>query len=156
MNIRKASSGDLARIQELNHQLFKHDSDWITHLNFDWPYKEGKAYFQKRIEGDGICLVAEDAGKLAGYMTGSLKDAESWRHVRMTELDTIFVDEKYRGSGVGKALVANFVSWSRQQGVQKIYVEASAPNENAINFYKSLGFEPYTLALEMNLESQKA
>jgi ribosomal protein S18 acetylase RimI-like enzyme len=154
VKIRKAIPADLPRIQELNAALFNYDGHSISHLNYDWPYNEGATYFKKMISGDkGICLIAEDGDRVAGYMTGSIKAPESYRHVRMTELDTIFIEEEFRYGGIGKRLMTEFTKWSRQQDAQKIFVSASAPNEKAINFYKSVGFEPYSLELELDLEN---
>lgn len=154
MVVRPATPDDLKTIQDLNHQLFEHDSEWISHLVMDWPYdpQTGQAYFKDVTERpDAACFVAEDNGEVVGYLAGSLKKAESYRKVKMAELENMFVKEAYRHQGIGKQLASKFKQWCKEQGVQKILVIASAPNEQAIQFYKSIGFEPYSLELEMSL-----
>lgn len=155
MIVRPANLSYLKTIQDLNHDLFKHDSAWISHLAMDWPYdsKTGAAYFNDAIEKlDTACFVAEENGEIVGYLAGALKEPESYRNVKRAELENMFVKESYRHQGIGKLLAAKFKEWCKEQGAQKILAIASAPNESAIQFYKSIGFESYSLELEMDLE----
>lgn len=47
--IRRAGLTDLRVVQDLNYQLFVHDSEFESELNMDWPYQEGEEYFKRRI-----------------------------------------------------------------------------------------------------------
>lgn len=155
MTIRPANPSDLKAIQDLNHELFKHDAEWISHLVMDWPYdpETGEAYFKGLIDSsDKFCFVAESDGEIIGYLAGTISKPESYRTLKRAELENMFVKPDHRGQGIGSKLVAEFKHWCQKRGVQKILVIASEPNASAIEFYKSAGFAPYSLELEMDLE----
>ncbi len=152
--IRKATIEDLKAIQDLSHQLFKHDEAWISHLKMNWTFEDaGIEYFTTHLNGkEGVAYVAEDNSRIVGYITGDMKKDESWRSVRIAELENIFIEEESRHKSIGKQLFEEFRQWAREQGAQKLTVSASYPNSSAIQFYQSVGFEPYSLELEMEIE----
>lgn len=152
INIRKANSDELEIIQNLNHDLFISDGPRDQFLNHKWPYKDGKKYFVKRIsEPNSICLVATVDNQIVGYLAGELLKTESWRPVKRTELQNMFVKDQFRSLGIGKKLVDEFLKWSKSKGVKRALVVAYITNERAINFYQKNGFEPESLSLEANV-----
>lgn len=147
--IRRAILSDLRTVQELNHDLFASDGPRDQHLNHDWSFSDGEEYFKKRIESDNyICLIAEQEGIVVGYLAGGLLPTESWRPVKRTELENMFVKENFRSQGIGAKLVEDFLKWSKQQGVEKALVVAYASNQEAIKFYQKMGFSPESTSLE--------
>lgn len=54
-------------------------------------------------------------------------------------LEDIYIDEAFRGSGVGKALLRAIARRGRERGFTRIDFQVSASNSNAISFYRSLG-----------------
>ncbi len=54
-------------------------------------------------------------------------------------LEDIYVDEAFRGSGVGKALLQAIARRGRERGFTRIDFQVSGSNSNAISFYRSLG-----------------
>ena len=95
--------------------------------------------------------MAEFKGRILGYLTGSVRKTDSWRPVTRTELENMFVEDKFRSQGVGAALVKEFIKWSREKGVRRALVVAYAANDRAIRFYQKMGFTPLALSLETNL-----
>jgi len=152
--VRKARLEDLQAIQDLSYQLFKHDEAWISHLKMNWAFEEaGIEYFTTHLNGrEGVTYVAEDNHNIVGYITGDMKKDVSWRSVRIAELENIFIEKESRHKNIGKKLFEEFRAWAREQGAQKLTVSASYPNSSAIQFYKSVGFEPCSLELEMGIE----
>jgi len=153
VTVRKARTDELKVVQDLNHELFLFDSVRDPELNLEWPYQQaGEDYFKGMIAGTiGVCFVAELDGTVVGYLAGSRKlGDEAYRPIKRTELENVFVRDKYRGSGVGTALVQAFVEWSHSKGIKYIFVEAYALNEKAVMFYQKVGFAPRSLELEMS------
>lgn len=149
--VRKAIIGDLKTIQDFNHALFLFDIGRDPELNANWPHEQdGEAYFTKMInEENGICFVAEVNGKVAGYLAGCMRsNVPSYRPVKRSELENMFVAEEYRRMGVGSKLAEEFITWSKSKGAAKVYVSAYVGNEKAINFYQKVGFKPRCLELE--------
>lgn len=153
MIIRKAQIGDLRTIQDLNHALFESDHSSDRDLKMTWPYDEGESYFRGMIEGTiGVCFVAVENEEVIGYLAGCIKtDTPSWRPIIVAELENMLVRSEYRSRGVGAALADNFITWSKDNGAQRIAVSAYSKNQRAIDFYKSLGFDTYCTELELDL-----
>ena len=149
--IRKAKPDEIRIIQDLNNALFKSAAERDQFLNHNWPYEDGKNYFKKHItDPNCLCLVAEFEGKIVGYLAGELLGLESWRPVKRTELQNMFVKEKYRNQGIGANLVEEFLKWSKYKGAKRALVVAYSTNAGAINFYKKTGFSSESLSLEAN------
>ena len=149
--IRKANMNDLEEIRHLNHKLFLFDYPNDQTLNTDWPNQQaGEEYFTKRINNEtGMCFVAEDSGKLIGYVTGRVYDEiDKTDTLLRSELDNIYVEEAVRGSGIGRDLVLALEEWCKNLGAQRMFVVAYSGNQSAINFYETYGFKPYALKLE--------
>jgi GNAT superfamily N-acetyltransferase len=85
-------------------------------------------------------FVAEDA---TGQVIG-------WAHVFMApfiesgpnaELGGLVVDEKHRGGGAGRALIARIEEWARERGANEISLRSNIVRDGAHKFYQHLGFE---------------
>jgi len=151
-HIRKATVGDINDILVLNSLLFEEDREYDKTLDMTWTRKRGMKYFLDRItRRDKCALVAVNGIKIVGYLVGGLCDSASYRlSVVSAELENMLVLEDFRGKGVGKKLVEEFLSWCKTNNVANISVTASAVNNRGIKFYKSLGFKDYNLTLEMS------
>jgi GNAT superfamily N-acetyltransferase len=154
ISIRKANMNDLITVQDLNHKLFLWDLERDPKLNIDWPYQEaGESYFKRRISGEhGVCFVAEQGGKIVGYVAGSVKkEIDSPDTVLRSELENIYIEEQARGKGAGKLLTQELITWCKQNGAKSILVSAYYYNHDAVRFYQNNGFKPYSVKLEQDL-----
>lgn len=61
------------------------------------------------------------------------------------ELDDIFVEEDYRGKGIGTKLMSYLVSEAIDKNVVNITLEVRISNEIARNMYKRFGFREVAL-----------
>jgi GNAT superfamily N-acetyltransferase len=57
-------------------------------------------------------------------------------------LEDVFVEPKFRGNGVGKALLVHLAKLTRERGGARLEWSVLDWNEPAIQFYKGLGAEP--------------
>jgi N-acetylglutamate synthase-like GNAT family acetyltransferase len=81
------------------------------------------------------------------------------------EVAKMAVDEKYRGHGVGRKVLAYTVERARNLGASMLYLETNRKLANAIHLYESLGFQhlppkesPYARAnvfMELRLERER-
>ena len=156
VQIRKATSDDIASIVELNFALFQEDAGQRDpFMNLNWPKEEGQAHFSKLVSGsDSVCLLAEAGDEVIGYLAGYLWDSGSLQPLKMVELESMYVRPHCRGQGIGRRLVNEFLKWSEQKGAQRVSVTAYAANARAIDFYRGLGFEPKCLSLEMRIKHE--
>ena len=79
-------------------------------------------------------LVAEYNGKVIGYVMAYLRpDLEG--HIM-----SIAVDERYRGNGIGSALLTEAIDRLIARGARYIGLEVRVSNEKAIKLYERFGF----------------
>ncbi|MCD6503535.1 MAG: ribosomal-protein-alanine N-acetyltransferase [Thermoplasmata archaeon] len=82
-----------------------------------------------------LMLIAEEDGKLVGFVIGSLSTEESGRIL------VLFVKKDYRGRGVGKALMKEILRrFLVKYCVKEVTLEVHEKNETAIKLYEKLGF----------------
>lgn len=130
VRVRRMTEGDAEAVNELVHQL-------------GYPNDLGKTETAIRaVLGSevGDAFVAEDGeGRVIG-----------WAHVFMVpfiesgpnaELGGLVVDDKYRGSGAGRALVEHVEAWARERGAVDLSLRSNIVRDGAHKFYQHLGFE---------------
>lgn len=66
-----------------------------------------------------------------------------------------FVLEEYRGLGLGKALMRQFIEESYSKGFEKVLLHLQGPNLELENFAEREGFTPYEVSLSLDLEHWK-
>jgi ribosomal protein S18 acetylase RimI-like enzyme len=107
---------------------------WLgTEPGFDRDrYRNG---WRRIVRGEsGAAFVAIEDGHVCGYI-GIHPHAE-YGHVL-----GMLVDERYRGLGIGKALLDRGLAWARGHGLADISLLVFPHNRRAIALYRSAGFE---------------
>lgn len=85
-----------------------------------------------------LLLVAQIGGELAGELT--FRAGRYRRLARAGDLG-MSVSVRWRGRGVGRALLASAIDWARSDPViEKINLRVFANNERALALYRSMGF----------------
>ena len=96
-------------------------------------------YPEERLRGAvqraGLFLVAEVDGAAAGLL---MVVVPAWTDA--AEITDLAVNRGARRSGAGRALVQAAAAWARERGYRALWVEPSADNAAAIEFYLALGF----------------
>lgn len=82
-------------------------------------------------------LVAEVEGRLAGFAVGKVANLGEEIGAELESVAVAWID---RRKGIGQALCAAVVQWSRRLGAAEIELEVRAGSAGAIDFYKRLGF----------------
>jgi GNAT superfamily N-acetyltransferase len=113
-------------------------------------FDERKAYFAKVAAAGTLRLDLsfdpQAGGKYIGYCVSSLSQEKTG------EIESIFVEEKYRSQNIGSALVIRALAWFDEKGSVRNRVAASAGNEGVWDFYKKFGFYPRMMVLEQKKE----
>ena len=66
------------------------------------------------------------------------------------EIDSMFVEEAYRGRGIGSELARHALDWLESAGATSKVVTVAHENEQALAFYKRFGFQPRTILLQQS------
>ena len=116
-----------------------------THLKDSHYFKE---YFKtftfdkrcekfKELDYNSIHIeIAENANKVViGYCISTIEKS-------VGEIDSIFVEEKYRKFGIDKKLVDNSIKWLKENKCSEILVSVAEGHESVFNFYAKFGFYP--------------
>jgi len=93
---------------------------------------------------DAIVLVAESPGGvgLAGFAeVGERAYADGCDTAPVAYLEGWYVDEGFRGQGVGRALIAAAEDWAREQGYREFASDALLENVESQKAHEAIGFE---------------
>lgn len=86
-------------------------------------------------------FVAETEEGLLGYVYAYLLEAPGCQPHRCSAVvDTLLVTRRARRCGVGAKLMARVDQWARAQGAEALELMVYAFNEEALAFYRQLGF----------------
>jgi GNAT superfamily N-acetyltransferase len=151
-DVREAGPGDVPAIVALSGALFREDAGTRDPtMNLDWPALDGARYFADLLADEAAaCWVAETAAgaRAIGYLAARVADGDLLRPAKVATLQSMYVEEAYRGRGVGRELVGRFLAWAQGRGARMASVTAYASNGAAVRFYEREGFSPKELTLE--------
>lgn len=128
--------------QELNqHHLCNslYFKDYYQKLTFQ---ERKRAILQRALGGEIHVDLAFDGEMLVGYCVSSIEK------VLTGEIDSIFIDSKYRRQGIGRELMQKALTWLDSVGAKKKIVSVGVGNEQAYGFYAKFGFLPRRTMLE--------
>ncbi len=139
MTIRWARPEDAALILQFVRDLaeYEREPDAVAIgeaelLRDGFPAPGGERYYE--------CLIAEQEGEAAGFAL-FFPVYSTWKG-RAMHLEDLFVRPKYRGRGIGKALLTRVAAVAVERGCARFFWHVLDWNTPAIEFYQSLGAVP--------------
>jgi L-amino acid N-acyltransferase YncA len=84
-------------------------------------------------------VVAEVDGEIAGF--ASLSPFRDRPAYRTTVEDSIYVAERHRGAGVGRALLSEIVDVAARRGFHSVIARIVGGHDASIRLHRSVGFE---------------
>lgn len=81
-----------------------------------------------------LVLIAEDEGKVAGVIVGTIDGSRGYFY-------RLAVEPEYQGRGIGRKLVEALEKRFCQKGVTRIFIMVNQDNTSVVPFYHSLGYE---------------
>ncbi len=99
----------------------------------------------------GLAFVAECDGQVAGVMEIVYRHIETPAHVTrdIVFVDTMAVDEPFRGKGVGKALFHYLKQLKEEKQLDGIELQVNARNTAALRMYEKCGFTFKSINMEL-------
>lgn len=88
------------------------------------------------------CLIAQDGAAPIGFAL-FFRSYSTWLGQPLLFLEDFFVDEPYRGRGVGGRLIRRLARIARERGYSRIEWRVLDWNEPAQRFYRSIGAYPF-------------
>ena len=100
----------------------------------------GKMYREWLSGPDSFAFLAEEEGRLVGYVVGFYDEPHfMWSTGRVGHIDSFYVLPELRGRGVGRLLMEAAYAEMRQAGATTVALEMVANNDVARRFYEREG-----------------
>jgi diamine N-acetyltransferase len=111
-------------------------------------FDDRKTFFEKLASTGSLQLdlvFDPESDRYIGYCVSSLSQEKTG------EIESIFVEERYRSKGIGSALVTRALAWFDANGSVRNRVSVGDGNEGAWKFYRMFGFYPRMTVLEQKI-----
>jgi len=138
MNVRKAKPEDAPQLDALLTKLIHDES--LLDPNLNGGYVVEGNYAQQLAQATNAAFVAEDAGKIVGYVYGFVYEIPHFFLRPVAALDALFVEEEYRRRGIARELIRAFREYAAENGACRIDLKVLSRNEKALALYRGLGF----------------
>ena len=106
-------------------------------------------------EPSSIGFVAENEGSYAGFLIGRIAEWESTPPVieprRLGIIDAVYVDERFRRTGVGRKLVERALQVMRASNAVAVETTYDAWNDASSALWREAGFAPWMVHAYRNL-----
>lgn len=114
--------------------------------NFTFETRKSKFISNEHIKVNVDLIRNTNADLYIGYCISTLdKDLSG-------EIDSLFIDEKYRGFGLGDNLMKRALLWLDSNHAVKKVIGVASGNEGVLGFYKHYGFYKRKVILEQKAE----
>jgi diamine N-acetyltransferase len=145
MNIKKCTLEDSRKLQEISYETFNETfNDQNTPENMN-TYLE-RAFNLKQLEKELSNVSSQFFfiyfnNEVAGYLKVNTNDAQSEEMGNETlEIERIYIKNKFQKLGLGKYLLNKAMVIAMERNKKKIWLGVWEKNENAIAFYRKMGF----------------
>ncbi|GIN88933.1 spermidine/spermine N(1)-acetyltransferase [Heyndrickxia sporothermodurans] len=145
INIKKCTLEDSRKLQEISYETF---NDTFKHQNSPEnmnAYLE-RAFNLKQLEKElsnrsSQFFFVYFHNEIAGYLKINTEDAQSEEMGdESLEIERIYIKKKHQKHGLGKYLLNKAMEFAMEGNKKKIWLGVWEKNENAIAFYKKMGF----------------
>ncbi|HMO96842.1 MAG TPA: N-acetyltransferase family protein [Tepidiformaceae bacterium] len=106
----------------------------LEHMTAEWR----EAWFSDRVQGGYPVLVADAGGHVAGWV--GLSQCSPKKAYARTADESIYVDDAFRGRGIGKLLLGAILDEARQMGLHVVMAGVVACQDASLALHRSLGF----------------
>ena len=103
-----------------------------------------------------LVLVAERANEIVGYVFARIEPT-SWRDLRgpCGFIHDVFVHERVRHQGVGRALVRAAITWVQSRGMFQVVLWSKSGNDTAQGLFAKLGFRQTMVEMTLDREASE-
>lgn len=111
-----------------------------------------KAFREIEADPNNQLIVAERDGEVIGMMQLTFTPSISFQGGKRATVESVRVDEKYRGQGIGREMMLWTIERARSEGCISLQLTTNAEREDAHRFYKNLGFKGSHLGMKLSLK----
>ena len=135
-------------------RLLSEDDLGSQRERYEIPLPEAYYAAFEQIERDTSheLIVAELNGKVLGTLHLMYLPSLSYRGGLRAQVESVRVDQKYRGQGIGSELMKWTVERARERGAHLVQLTTHESRIDAHRFYERLGFKGSHLGMKLNLK----
>lgn len=145
INIKKCTFEDLRKLQEISYETF---NETFKHQNSP---ENMEAYLEKAFNLEQVEKELSNTSshfffvyvdnEIAGYLKVNTDDAQSEEMGdESLEIERIYIKNNFQKQGLGKYLFNKAIDMAIEHNKKKIWLGVWEKNENALIFYKKMGF----------------
>lgn len=151
MKIRLAERTDVPAMREIFNEVLRNSNS--IYREEEVTLEERYAWFDEKLEHGFPIFGAYEGDHLIGYAGyGTWRAAQGYR--KSVEL-TIYVDQKFRGVGIGSALMKTIIDHAKTDGYHVMIGAIDAANQQSIEFHKRFGFVEVARMPEVALKNDQ-
>ena len=149
--VRNVTLKDYNAVVEIMNQVQQMHVEWRPDIYKPNDHLIPPDVFEKLVEGENF-FVAETAGTVVGILEIVFRHIENPSHVTrdVIFIDSMAVDEKYRGMGVGHLFFEKVKEIKEQKKFDGIELQVNAKNRAAYEMYSKYGFTEKSINMELN------
>ena len=158
MIIRKVSLEDKEQLKKLLHGFHIDDKKRFSSKLRSWEkYKSDEDVIENTTneylsDGKFIVYVADDKGKLVGYICGEIKEKPHKMNDKEGYVQDWFVELEYRHKNVGRMLFDALVGEFKKLKCTHMALDSFIENKHAIDTYHKMGFEDKLLVMRKDID----
>jgi N-acetylglutamate synthase and related acetyltransferases len=121
---------------------------------FEDPLPESyvKAFEEIDADRNNELIVAEIDGEVIGTFQLTYTPSISFQGGKRATVESVRVDDKYRGHGIGREMMLWAIERARSNGCISMQLTTNAEREDAHRFYRNVGFTSSHIGMKLKLE----
>ena len=146
ITIREATMEDMPSMLKLWTKLMEFHRTLSTHFELaDDAENVWESFVRKQLdELNSLLIVAEFSGSIVGFSLASIQsNIPVFKINKYGVIYDLFVEETFRGRGIGRKIFDFAREWFEQNGVEHLQVSVAHHNPVAQRFWHAMGFTNY-------------
>ena len=116
------------------------------------PQSYIKAFAEIEADKNNELIVAEKDGEIVGTLQITFTPSISFQGGKRATVESVRVDDKYRGQGIGKELMKWAIERAKQENCISMQLTTNLERKDAHLFYENLGFNGSHLGMKLKLK----
>jgi GNAT superfamily N-acetyltransferase len=121
---------------------------------FEDPLPESyiKAFGEIEADPNNELIVAEIDDEIVGTLQLTFTPSISFQGGKRATVESVRVDEKHRGCGIGREMMLWAIERAKQKGCVSMQLTTNAERTDAHRFYENLGFSRTHFGMKLKLK----
>lgn len=111
-----------------------------------------KAFEEIEADKNNELIVADMKGAVVGTLQLTFTPSISFQGGKRATVESVRVDEKYRGQGIGRELMLYAIERATEANCISMQLTTNAERTDAHRFYENLGFKKTHLGMKLSLK----